>query len=51
MNFVQAIKLCSVFSEEFGVRSFPFGDVEELSTVTADLAVNGMPKLFAGIAL
>ena len=51
MNFVQTIKLCSVFGEEFRVRSFPFGDVEELGTVTADLADNGVPELFAGVAL
>ena len=51
MDFVQTIKLCSVFGEEFRVRSFPFGDVEELGTVTADLAVNGVPELFAGVAL
>ena len=51
VDFVQLVKLFRILIEKFRVRRFPFGDGEELGTIPADLAVNGVPEFFAGIAL
>ena len=49
--FVQLVKLFRILIEKFRVRRFPFGDGEELGTIPADLAVNGVPDFFAAGAL